>query len=232
MPIVAALPAIASTALSVGASIYGANKQSEAAQAAARASKKATDASLQLQRDIYTQNRADQEPWRQAGMGALNRLQDPSAFEASPDYAFRLSEGLKGVTQNRAVAGLLNSGSALRGLNDYAQSTAANEYGAWWNRQSGLAGIGQAANAQNAQSGSSYANNSQNALMQNAQTQGQSSYMQGQAAAQMGGQVAGALGWGLQNIGGAGGAGAANASPALGHTVAKGYGFRNPLMVN
>lgn len=194
------MPLVVAAVVGAGASIYGASKQADAAKSAANASKKATDQSLQLQRDIYNQNRADQEPWRQAGVNALGQLANPNAnFQASPDYQFRMNEGLKGVTQNRAVNGLLNSGSALRGLNDYAQNTASNEFGNWWNRQSGLAGVGQAANNSNANSGSNYANASQNALMQNAQTQGQSSYYQANAQAQGVGGALGALSWGLQN---------------------------------
>ena len=191
--------------LAAGASLYGASQQAGAAQDAAAASRKATNASLQLQRDIYNQNRTDQEPWRLAGVNALGQLANPRAnFSASPDYTFRMNAGLEGVTQNRAVNGMLQSGSALKGLNDYAQNTASAEFGNWWNRQAGLANVGQTANAANAQSGSAYANNSQNALMQNAQQQGQSAYYAANANAQGAGALAGALGWGLQGLGGFG----------------------------
>jgi hypothetical protein len=203
------MPIVAAAVIGAGASVYGASRQASAAKSAANAQQRATDQTLQLQRDQYNQTRADQEPWRQAGVGALNALANPNAnFQASPDYQFRMSAGLEGVTQNRAVSGLLNSGSALRGLNDYAQNTASNEFGNWWNRQSGLAGVGQTANQSNQQAGSAYANNSGNALMNNAQAQGQSAYYQANAAAQGAGQVAGAIGWGIQNYpyGGAGGA--------------------------
>lgn len=215
------MPVVAAAVIGAGASIYGASQQAKAAQSAANASKKATDASLTLQRDIYNQNRADQEPWRQAGMTALNTLSNPLAnFQASPDYAFRMGEGLKAVNQNRATAGLLNSGSALRGLNDYAQNTASGEFGAWWNRQAGLANVGQSANSANAASGSAYANASQNALMNNATNQMQSSYYQGQNAAQLGGNLAGLAAWGIQNWGGAGsGGGNAGAHAGAGYST-------------
>jgi hypothetical protein len=172
----------------------GAKEQSKAAEKSAQASQRATDASLQLQRDQYNQTRADQEPWRQAGVGALGRLQNPLAnFQASPDYNFRMSEGLKAVNQNRATSGLLNSGSALRGVSDYAQNTAAGEYGDWWNRQSGLAGVGQAANSANQQAGSQYANASQNALMNNAGNLASSYQQQGNAWSGFYGGLAGSL---------------------------------------
>lgn len=197
MPLVAA---IAPAVIGAGVSIYGANKQASAAKDAANASNKATQASLALQKQMFDQTRADQEPWRQAGVGALGRLQNPLAsFQASPDYNFRMSEGLKAVNQNRATAGLLNSGSALRGVSDYAQNTAAGEYGDWWNRQSGLAGIGQSANNANQQAGSQYANASQNALMNNAGVQGSSYMNQANAWTQGVGAAGGALAWGINN---------------------------------
>ena len=214
----------ASAALTAGTSIYGASKQASAAKKAAQANQQATDASLQLQRDQYNQTRADQEPWRQAGVGALGRLQNPLAsFEASPDYNFRMSEGLKAVNQNRATAGLLQSGSALRGVSDYAQNTAAGEYGDWWNRQSGLAGVGQAANNANQQAGSQYANNSQNALMNNAGVQGSSYMNQANAWAQGLGGAAGAVGWGLNNFPMSGSAGGGSAGTHMG-------GYKSPSM--
>lgn len=198
MPVVAAvLPAV----IGAGVSIYGANQQANAAKDAARASSKATQQSLALQEKMYNQNRADQEPWRLAGVGALGRLQNPLAsFQASPDYNFRMSEGLKGVNQNFATAGLLKSGAALRGISDYAQQTAAGEFGDWWNRQSGLAGLGQTANASNQQAGQAYANNAQNALMTNAQNLGSSYYQQANAWSQGVGGLGGALAWGLNNL--------------------------------
>jgi hypothetical protein len=197
----ALMPIVAAAIITGGAALAGGAMQANAAKKAAQANQRATDASLALQRDQYNQTRADQEPWRQAGVGALGRLQNPLAsFEASPDYNFRMSEGLKAVNQNRATAGLLQSGSALRGVSDYAQNTAAGEYGDWWNRQSGLAGVGQAANSANQQAGSQYANNSQNALMNNAGVQGSSYMNQANAWAQGLGGAAGAVGWGLNNF--------------------------------
>lgn len=196
MPVVPFIPTI----IGAGVSIYGASKQAGAARDAASASNRATRDSLALQREQYNQTRADQEPWRQAGVNALSQLQNPLAsFQASPDYNFRMSEGLKAVNQNRATAGLLNSGSALKGVSDYAQNTAAGEFGDWWNRQSSRAGLGQAANSANQQAGSQYANSSQNALMQNAGVQGSSYMNQANAWSQGVGNVGGALAWGLSN---------------------------------
>lgn len=62
-----------------------------------------------------------------------------------PGYSFRLSQGLQGTQQSAAAAGLLQSGAAARGLNNYAQNFASNEYSNTFNRLAYLAGQGQQA---------------------------------------------------------------------------------------
>lgn len=65
-------------------------------------------------------------------------------FRASPDYNFRLNEGLKAVNASAAAKGGLLSGAALKATNNYAQNVASGEYGNYWNRLAQLAGYGQA----------------------------------------------------------------------------------------
>ncbi len=186
---------IAAAAITATAAVGGAAMQSNAASNAASASNSAARRSLAEQQRQYDLTRADQEPWRQFGQNALGNLADPNKnFQASPDYQFRLSRGLEGVTQNRAVNGLLQSGSALKGLNDYAAGSASQEFGNWYDRQMRGAGLGSNANAQNAQAGQNYANNATNIYTNNAQNQMNSSYQQGNAWTQGFGQVAGIAG--------------------------------------
>jgi hypothetical protein len=73
---------------------------------------------------------------------------DYSAFYQSPDYQFRMGQGLNAVQGSAAAQGGLYSGNALRSINDYAQGTAAGEFGNYVNRQLALAGMGQAATTQ------------------------------------------------------------------------------------
>lgn len=73
---------------------------------------------------------------------------DYSAFYQSPDYQFRLNEGLNAVQNSAAARGGLYSGNAFRGINEFAQGSAANEFGNYVNRQLALAGMGQAATTQ------------------------------------------------------------------------------------
>lgn len=131
--------AIGSAVVGAGASIYGANK-------AAKASKNALGAQqAQLDKVWGSVN-----PFLTAGNDALGRISDPSQvlsnFQASPDYKFRLGQSLDAVTQNKAVNGLLRSGSALNAVTQRAGDLASGEFGNWWNRQSGIAGMGLDAN--------------------------------------------------------------------------------------
>lgn len=151
---------------------FGASSEAKGQKQAAQASQQATDKILAQQQAQYDQTRADNMPWHDAGVSALGRISNPANvlanFQASPDYNFRLNQGVNAVTQNKAVGGLLHSGSALKGVTDYAQNAAAGEFGSWWNRQSGLAGTGQAANAANQTAGQNMVNQNSNALQNNA----------------------------------------------------------------
>lgn len=93
----------------------------------------------------------------------------------APNYQFMLDQG-KGAlnNQNNATGGLV-SGNALKGLNDYAQNYASNGYQQAYNnytnnqtniynRLSGIAGLGQTANAATANAGQTAATNSGNFL--------------------------------------------------------------------
>lgn len=126
---------IGGAVVGAGASIYSSSQQSKAIKSAAKSSDAA-----------YQQVRSDAAPWRQAGTDALGRISNPNAmlskFVESPDYQFRLNSGLEAVGQNKAVNGLLKSGSALRGMTDYAQNTASGEFGKWWDRQNDMSNTG------------------------------------------------------------------------------------------
>ncbi len=186
----------------VVSSLVGANASRKAANTQAAAAGQASD----LQREMFEQTRADQEPWRQAGINALGVMQRtagnvPGAFkfgagdyQADPGYAFRLSEGQKALDRQAAARGGLISGGALKAAQRYGQEMGSQEfqnaynraftgYGTevarenqLYNRQAALAGIGQTATGQVAQAGQNYANTAGNLIT-------------GGAAAQAAGQV-------------------------------------------
>ena len=150
----------------VATSVIGGISSSNASKSAANAQKQSTDATIAEQRRQYDQTRTDQMPWMDAGKGALNRLQDPTAnFTKSPGYDFRLKEGQRGVQQSAAARGGAYSGNAMKALSDYNQGMASNEYGNWWNQQSSLAGVGQATANSLGQLGAQSAANVGNSLM-------------------------------------------------------------------
>lgn len=152
-----------------GAAVAGSVIQGVAGSKAAKAQKQAADAAVAEQRRQYDQTRADYAPYRAAGAGSLDLLSraygiggqapDMTAFTASPGYQFRLDEGLKAIDRGAAARGLLHSGGAVKAEQRFGEGLAANEFGDWWNRLAGVAGIGTGATAGTAAAGANAANN-------------------------------------------------------------------------
>ena len=137
----------------LGSSIIGAVSSGSAADTQAQAQMQ----SAQVQKDIYEEQKALQEPYRQAGLEGQNRLMaylglgDTSATGygqwaapsltaqtfnqyQDPGYAFRMSEGLKALDQTAASRGGVLSGNALRAATLYGQGLASEEYQNAFNR--------------------------------------------------------------------------------------------------
>lgn len=153
--------AIAGSSLIGG--IFGnsaANKQADAAAAGTAAQVAAAERALAEQQRQFDLNRGDLAPYRDAGANALRNLTawtpfTGTGFEASPDYAYRYNEGMRGINADASARGLLNSGARLKALQDRGQSLASGEYANWFarnaglnnqnfNQQASIAGIGQA----------------------------------------------------------------------------------------
>jgi hypothetical protein len=77
-------------------------------------------------------------------------------FSASPDYAFRKSEGMQGIGNSFAARGGAASGNALKALNEFNSNLASSEYGNWFNRRAQLAGFGQASTNNQGQAANAY----------------------------------------------------------------------------
>jgi len=146
--------------------IGGAVIASQGARSAANAQQRAADAATAEQARQYDQTRADFAPWRQAGQTALTALADPNKnFMASPDYAFTKAQGMRGIESSAAARGGAFSGNALRALDQFNSDLASTQFGNWWNRQAGLAGIGQQATGSTAAAGQNAANNISNNML-------------------------------------------------------------------
>jgi hypothetical protein len=137
-------------ALAIGGSaLLGAN----ASKSAAKTQAASTDQATELQRDIFNKQVELQEPWRQAGVNALAKLQSGDVMSyMDPAYKFRFGEGLKALDRTAAARGGLISGSALKAAQRYGQDFASQEFGNAYNRLASLANLGQtsATNTSNA----------------------------------------------------------------------------------
>jgi hypothetical protein len=145
----------------VGSSLLGSSAASSAANTQADAANRASD----LQYKMFQEQQTTQAPFRAAGETALNKLIPEatnytpfsySSMTADPGYQFRLSEGMKALGHKAGAGGGLVSGQSLKGLQDYAQNSASQEYTNAFNRYQteraarlnplqSLAGVGQSA---------------------------------------------------------------------------------------
>lgn len=157
----------------------GAYMQANAAKDAAGMQESAAQYAADQQRQMYEEQRSDQQPWRQAGAQALSQMQDPyfqqtfsgmGSLQDDPGYQFRMDQGQKALEASAAARGGLMSGNMGQALAQYGQDYASNEYqnaynrftnnqSQRFNRLSSIAGLGQTANGQLAQSGMNAANN-------------------------------------------------------------------------
>jgi hypothetical protein len=135
-------------ALGAGAGIFGSSQ-------AARAQKSAANQAAATQREMFERQVELQEPFREAGLTAQNRLMTllglggeagaadfgrysrdfgMSDFEADPGYGFRMSEGMKALERSSAARGGLLSGTTMKGIQRFGQDLASQEFQNAFNR--------------------------------------------------------------------------------------------------
>jgi len=173
----------------------GANASSKAGKLQAASADRAAD----LEREMFERNIELNAPFREAGITALNKLVPLATeytpfgmaqFQADPGYAFRMSEGMKGLERSAAARGGLLSGATLKGIQRFGQDLGSQEYQNAFNRYQAerqaqlnplqsLAGVGQTTSQQLGQAGTQMAGNVGN-------------LMTGGAAARASGYVGGA----------------------------------------
>ena len=169
----------------LGAGLLGGIASSKAAKTQANA----TENAAELQYQQFERQVELQEPWRKAGEAALNKLAPIASeytpfgmkqFRADPGYAFRMSEGMKGLERSAAARGGLLSGGTLKGIQRFGQDLASQEYTNAFNRYQteraarlqplqSLAGVGQTASQQLGLAGQQMASNVGEALGAGAQ---------------------------------------------------------------
>ena len=177
----------------VGSNLIGGVLGSNAAGDAAATQAASADKAAALQNEQYLNNVKLQAPFREAGLTAQNKLLDymglsagaggkyakdfsMADYQADPGYAFRLSEGMKGLNATAAARGGLISGNALRAATQYGQDLGSQEYQNAFNRYQtnrsnqlnplqSLMGSGQTATNTLAAAGQNYANQAGDAYM-------------------------------------------------------------------
>lgn len=107
--------------------------------------------------------RFDPSNWQGDQQNALNR------FQASPDYNFRMGEGIKALDRSAASRGMLMSGAQTKGVQQYGSDLASGEYGNWFNRLMGVSNQGLGATGTGVQSNLTATGLQNNALMQQGQ---------------------------------------------------------------
>ncbi len=181
----------------LGSSLLGSRSAGKAADVQAAAADRAAD----LQREQFDRQVELQAPFREAGVNALNKLAPLASeytpfgmqqFQADPGYAFRMSEGMKGLERSAAARGGLLSGAALQGIQRFGQGLASQEYQNAFNRYGverdrqlnplqSLAGMGQTTSQQLGAAGQTMAGNVGQAMGAAAQARA-SGYMGGTSA--------------------------------------------------
>lgn len=238
MPIAAiaaigAVGSIATGAMGAHAAGSAADAQVAAANHAADLQHQDAQAALAFQNKQYNTSQKNAAPWLTAGTGAINTLYSnlkdgkygpwtgsfsaPTAAEAAqdPGYAFRVSEGLKGIDRGAASRGGILTGGTLKAEQQFGQDMASQEYGNVYNRRfqeylqkygefnnnqtndfnryASIAGVGQQAANSTAQIGQQAANNVSNIYANEGAQVGQSYNNAG--AARASGYIGGANSW-------------------------------------
>ncbi len=159
MPL-AAIPAIiAATAIGTGGSIAAgaigsraagkaAKTQSDAAVQAAQIQADQANKSLDFQKSVYGDTKANQAPFLKAGQGAVSQLSDllapggaltqqwnqqfqaPTAEQAAqtPGYQFTFNQGLQALDRGAAARGNLLTGGMMQREQQYGQGLASQTY--------------------------------------------------------------------------------------------------------
>jgi hypothetical protein len=126
-------------------------------------------------------------------------------FRNSTNYQFRLGEGEKAVNTGYAAKGAIESGAAMKGINDYAQNTASNELSNYMDQlyrqeqlgmgaSSAIAGVGQTMVGQVTANNNAASNAASNAQLASGNATAGMWNNIGSTIGQVGGMIAGGMG--------------------------------------
>ena len=213
--------ALIATAVTAGASIYSANKQSSAAKKASQQAAQTASEQIALQREAYDNADRILTPYSTEGNSARRmynaaigvaptgtgdtitaaRSDYDAGFENSPfwqDAQYATGQAMNALQSTNAAmgrGGSINSGKALRAASDIQQGYRGNATQNYLNSLAGVAGTGFQADSGRASGGQTFANNASNALAQSAALQGQYNMQGAQAWGNAASDIAGLAGY-------------------------------------
>lgn len=136
------LPMLLSAGIGLAGQLFSASSQASAQDKALAAQTASTDKQLALSKEIFESNKAGAQPWVDAGKEALTTLTGKiksGEFDMSkygmddlvqdPGYQFRLEQGSRALDRTASARGNFLSGDQLKGLTDYNQESASQEFG-------------------------------------------------------------------------------------------------------
>lgn len=211
----------------IGSALGGAIEgDSGTSSGAANAANAGAQSSIDLQRKMYEDSVARQQPFYQAGVNALPdylkgigpngdlvRGFTQADYQADPGYQFRLSEGQRALSHRAGAGGGLVSGTSLKAMQNYAQNSASNEYTNAYNRYrdtqglqrnalAGVVGFAPSASSSMGAAGSNYATSAGPQMYQQGVNTGNAMIAGNQANQSAYGNLGNALGKYLNNSGG------------------------------
>tara|TARA_R110000850_G_scaffold100316_4_gene207515 strand:+ start:2147 stop:2758 length:612 start_codon:yes stop_codon:yes gene_type:complete len=179
-------------AIAAGAAIVGSKMQSDSAEDASNAQQASSQAGIDSQERMFDKSIALQQPYMDAGYGALTGLQGLTTTEGraqalqgyygGQEFAEQQKQQESQAMRNAAMTGGVRSGNNQVALASIAPQLGQNYLSNQYNQLTGLANMGMGASSQGAQS-ANYLGSSMNQAQQNiGQAQAQNYLAQGNIA--------------------------------------------------
>lgn len=186
------------------ASVYGANKQSQSAEDAARAQQEGGEAGIASEERMFNRSLELQQPYREAGYGALaglqnlmspeGRAQSLSSYYSSPEFAAMEQQQEGQAMRNAQMTGGVRGGANQAALASIAPQLGQNFLNNQYNQYTGLANMGMGAASQGASS-ANYLGQSMNRTQQGVgEARAQNYLAQGNIASNTAGTLGGLFG--------------------------------------
>ena len=213
---------VTAVAVSAAAGAYSSNRQASAARRGADAQSAAAFAGIDEQRRQFDEIQALLSPYVRGGTMAFSQQQDLmglngadpqraalEALQQSPQFTESLRQGEEGILQNASATGGLRGGNTQGALAEFRPQVLSQLINQQLSRYGGLAQMGQASAAMQANAGQARANNISGLLQQQGAARAGASLATGQAFGGLLGGMGGLIGqnFGTSFTGGFGGGG-------------------------